>query len=32
MIAEAADRAEAWPLFTFDRRLAREDGVVLVNV
>ena len=32
MIAEAADRAEAWPLFTFDRRLAREDGAVLVNV
>lgn len=31
MIAEAADRVEAWPLFTFDRRLAREEGVVLVQ-
>ena len=31
MILAAAERAEAMPLHTFDRRLARMEGVVLVG-
>ncbi len=31
MVLSAAERAGATPLYTFDRRLARMDGVVLVG-
>ena len=31
MIAAAADRVDARPLYTFDRRLARLDGVILIR-
>ncbi len=32
MILAAAERAGAWPLYTFDRDLARVDGAELVGV
>ena len=31
MVLSAAERAEATPLYTFDRRLARMEGAVLVG-